>query len=157
MKTFTTVEELIACVGQEVSTSDWIKIDQEKINQFATATGDHQWIHTDPIQASQGPFKTTIAHGFLTLSLIPEMLRTALCFPPSSMAINYGLNKVRFTNPVPVNSQLRGHFYLLEVESLKDPQSQVVNGFQMIWKITIEQDGASKPVCIAESVVRRYH
>jgi len=73
------------------------------------------------------------------------------------MAINYGLNKVRFTNPVPVNSQLRGHFYLLEVESLKDQQTQVINGFQMIWKITIEQDGTSKPVCIAESVVRRYH
>ena len=157
MKTFQSVDDLLSFVGQDVSTSDWITIDQEKINQFASATGDHQWIHTDPIRATQGPFKTTIAHGFLTLSLIPEMIRTALEFPPTSMAINYGLNKVRFTNPVPVNSKLRGNFHLLEVETLRDVETQNENGFQMIWRVTIEQEGAVKPVCIADSVIRRYH
>jgi len=157
MKKFQTVDELMHCVGQDVSTSDWITLDQERINQFAVATGDHQWIHTDPVRASQGPFKSTIAHGFLTLALIPEMIRTALEFPSSSMAINYGLNKVRFTNPVPVNSKLKGQFHLLEVETLKDSKTQSDIGFQMIWRITIEQEGATKPACIAESVIRRYH
>ena len=157
MKTFHTVDDLRESVGREVSISDWITVDQARINQFAQATGDQQWIHTDPVRASAGPFKGTIAHGFLTLSLIPEMIRTALEFPPSSMAINYGLNNVRFTNPVPVNSKLRGRFYLNEVEALKDPLTQLDNGFQMIWKVTIEREGAPKPVCIAESVIRRYN
>ena len=157
MKIFKTIDELTTSVGQDVAASEWITIDQEKINLFAQATGEHQWIHTDPMRASQGPFKSTIAHGFLTLALIPEMIRTSLEFPASSMAINYGLNKVRFTNPVPVDSRLRGHFHLNEVEPLKDPHTQLINGFQMIWRVTIEQEGAVKPVCIAESVIRRYH
>ena len=157
MKSFKSVDELLSCVGQDVSHSDWITIDQSKIDLFAQATGDHQWIHTDPVKASAGPFKTTIAHGFLTLSLIPEMIRTALTFPPTHMAINYGLNKVRFTNPVPVNSKLRGNFHLLDLEIMKDSKTQLANGFQMIWRVTIEQEGAEKPACIAESVIRRYH
>ena len=111
----------------------------------------------DPKRASEGPFKTTIAHGFLTLSLIPKMISTALTLPPTGMAINYGLNKVRFTKTVPVNAKVRGRFFLTDIEILSSPVDQKEVGYQMNWKVTIEQEGETKPVCIAESITRRYN
>jgi len=157
MKNFQSLDELRASLNEEVSFSDWIVVTQDKIDQFAQATGDHQWIHVDPVKAANGPFKTTIAHGFLTLSMIPQMISSALSFFPTGMAINYGLNKVRFTKTVPVNAKIRGRFQLLDVEPLTQPESAKEIGFQMIWKVTIEQEGEVKPVCIAESITRRYY
>jgi acyl dehydratase len=156
MKIIQSLGELKTLLNQEVSVSEWIVVTQDKIDQFAQATGDQQWIHVDPERASKGPFKTTIAHGFLTLSMIPQMISTALTFPPSGMAINYGLNKVRFTKPVPVNSKIRGRFFLSEIETLSSSVDQKEIGFQMNWRVTIEQEGETKPVCIAESITRRY-
>jgi acyl dehydratase len=157
MRTFKHVEEVKACLGQEVGVSEWITLTQEMINQFAQATGDLQWIHTDLTRAADGPFKTTIAHGFLTLSLIPQLFSKALELPPTRMAINYGLNKVRFTNPVPANAQVRGRFQLTELQPLSDLQTNKETGFQMTWQVTIEVQGQDKPACIAESIIRRYH
>src|SRR5690606_26656972 len=107
------------CVGQDVAVSDWIGIEQSRIDRFAEATGDHQWIHTDPVRAKAGPFGTTIAHGFLTLSLLPWFLENAVSIEEARMGVNYGLNRVRFTSPVPVGSRLRGHLHLLGVEAVE--------------------------------------
>jgi acyl dehydratase len=136
-------------VGQEVGVSDWVTITQERINQFAEATGDHQWIHVDPVRAAAGPFGTTIAHGFLTLSLVPEMGATATRVDGVRMGINYGLNRVRFTAPVPVGSRLRGHFKLLSCEPIE-------GGVQANVEVKIEREGSDKPVCIAETLSRRF-
>ncbi len=150
MKTFATLADLAACAGTEVATSDWTTITQTQIQQFADATGDQQWIHTDPVRALAGPFGATIAHGFLTLSLIPKFFDTCVAVTGSRMGVNYGLNKVRFMAPVPVNSRLRGRLKLLSAEPIDQ------NGMQMAWEVTIEREGSSKPVCVAESLVRRY-
>jgi acyl dehydratase len=137
-------------VGRELGVSDWLEITQDRINQFADATGDHQWIHVDPARAAaDSPFKTTIAHGFLTLSLISQLLRSALSFEGTRMAINYGLNRVRFVSPVPSGSRVRGRFTLAGVEDAG-------GAIQAVWQATIERDGAEKPVCVAEWVVRYY-
>ena len=157
MKIIQSLDELRTFLNQEVSLSEWIVVTQQMIDQFAQATGDQQWIHVDPKRASEGPFKTTIAHGFLTLSLIPKMISTALTLPPTGMAINYGLNKVRFTKTVPVNAKVRGRFFLTDIEILSNPADQKEVGYQMNWKVTIEQEGETKPVCIAESITRRYN
>lgn len=149
-KTFETLSDVAAHVGQDVAISEWLTISQEQINLFAQATLDHQWIHTDPERAKQGPFGTTIAHGFLTLSLLPAMFATAFEIKQTRMGINYGLNKVRFTAPVPVGSRLRGHMHLLACEAI-EPQ-----GLQMTWRVTVECEGRDKPVCVAESLVRHY-
>ena len=150
MKTFETLQDLADCVGQEVASSDWVEITQEHINQFAQATGDHQWIHVDLERASQGPFGAPIAHGFLTLSLIPQFFDSALKITQARMGVNYGLNKVRFTAPVPVGSRLRGCLKLLACHPIDNA------GLQVTWEITVEREGADKPVCIAESLVRLY-
>ena len=150
MKTFQTLKELAACTGQDVATSDWITITQEQVNQFAEATGDHQWIHVDVEKAKKGPFGGPIAHGFLTLSLLPRFFESSIEVVESAMGVNYGLNKVRFIAPVPVGSRLRAHMKLLSAEPIDN------SGYQMAWEITVEREGAAKPVCIAESLSRRY-
>ena len=150
MKIFQTLTELSALVGQEVAVSDWISITQERIDQFAQATGDRQWIHVDEERARKGPFGSTIAHGLLTLSLIPAFFDSALCVLETRMGVNYGLNRVRFTAPVPVGSRLRARLTLLSSEPIEQ------NGFQMVWSVSVEREGAAKPVCVAESIARRY-
>ena len=150
MKTFQTLSELAALVGQEVAVSDWTTITQEQVNQFAQATGDHQWIHVDVERANAGPFGAPIAHGFLTLSLIPTFFASALKIVESRMGVNYGLNKVRFTAPVPVGSRLRARLTLLQCEPVDN------NGLQMTWAVAVEREGTAKPVCVAESITRRY-
>ena len=135
--------------GQEIAVSEWLTITQERINQFADATGDHQWIHVDPERAKDSPFKTTIAHGFLTLSLLPLFTQECIRMPSVRMGVNYGTNKVRFINPVPVGSRLRGRFTIKEVEDIP-------GGVQLTMLATIEIEGAEKPACVAESVSRRY-
>ena len=150
MKTFKSLQEFPAFVGQEVAVSDWITITQEQVNQFAQATGDHQWIHVDVERAKAGPFGGPIAHGFLTLSLIPKFFESSIEVVESRMGVNYGLNRVRFMAPVPVGSRLRARLKLLKCEPIDN------NGLQMTWEVTIEREGAAKPVCVAESIARRY-
>ena len=150
MKTFQTIAELAACAGQEVAVSDWLTITQQQINLFADATGDHQWIHVDPEKAAKGPFGGPIAHGFLTLSLIPKFFESSFDIIDSRMGVNYGLNKVRFTSPVPVGSRLRARMKLLATQPIDN------DGVQMTWEVTVEREGFDKPVCVAESLVRRY-
>ncbi|MCU0931167.1 MAG: MaoC family dehydratase [Serpentinimonas sp.] len=150
MRVFDTLADLAACAGQEVAVSDWHTISQTQIDQFAEATGDHQWIHVDPERAKAGPFGTPIAHGFLTLSLLPRLLESCLTITQSGMGINYGLNRVRFVSPVPVGSRLRGRFVLHTAEPIDN------GGMQMTWSATIEREGSDKPVCVAEFLARRY-
>jgi acyl dehydratase len=150
MRTFNTLDELDACVGQVVATSDWVTITQAQVNRFAEATGDHQWIHVDVERARAGPFGAPIAHGFLTLSLLPVFFESAMAIRQSAMGVNYGLNRVRFTAPVPVGSRLRGHLTLAAIEAIDR------GGRQMTWSVSVEREGSEKPVCLAESLVRRY-
>lgn len=150
MKTFKTLSELAACTGQEVAVSDWITITQQQVNLFAEATGDHQWIHVDPEKARTGPFGGPIAHGFLTLSLLPKFFEASFEITGSRLGVNYGLNKVRFTAPVPVGSRLRARMKLLAAEPIDNA------GMQMNWEVTVEREGSAKPVCVAESLVRHY-
>ena len=146
---FATVEDLKAAVGTVVGRSDWVTVDQERINTFADATGDHQWIHVDPERAAQGPFGTTIAHGYLTLSLIPMLSTDVAKVQGARMGVNYGLNKVRFPAPVPVGSKVRATFELLSVEDVE-------GGVQITSRVTVEREGGDKPVCVAETVSRSY-
>lgn len=150
MKVFETLQEVADQVGQELAISEWITITQERIHLFAQATGDHQWIHVDPQRASQGPFGTPIAHGFLTLSLMPTFFDSAMKINQTRMAINYGVNKVRFTSPVPVGSKLRARITLKSAEPIEP------NGFQMTYSVLVEREGSDKPVCVAETIARRY-
>ena len=150
MRIFATLAELAACTGQEVAVSDWITITQQQVNLFAEATGDHQWIHVDVEKAAAGPFGGPIAHGFLTLSLLPRFFESSFEITGSRMGVNYGLNKVRFTAPVPVGSRLRARMKLLAAEAIDNA------GMQMNWEVTVEREGSAKPVCVAESLVRRY-
>ncbi len=149
MKSFEHLADLQALVGEEIGVSDWIIVDQKRIDQFAAATGDHQWIHIDPARAAAGPFGATVAHGFLTLSLLPEMSASAFQVRDTRMGVNYGLNRVRFPAPVPSGSRLRGHFKLLSYEPIE-------GGAQVTVEVTMEREGSSKPVCVAESVARRF-
>jgi acyl dehydratase len=149
MTVYPKLADLQALVGQPLGASDWITVDQARIDRFADATGDHQWIHVDAERAAQGPFGSTIAHGFLTLSLLPAFFASAFEIADVRMGINYGLNRVRFTAPVPVGSRLRARFRLLAFESLD-------GGAQLVTEATIERDGAERPVCVAEAVARRY-
>ncbi|VTU36653.1 MaoC family dehydratase [Variovorax sp. PBL-E5] len=149
-RTFQTLQDLAACVGQEVAVSDWLTVTQQQVNQFAEATGDHQWIHVDVERAKAGPFGAPIAHGFLTLSLLPKFFESAIEVIESRMGVNYGLNRVRFMSPVRVGSRLRARMKLLGAEPIAD------QGVQMTWETSIEIEGAAKPACVAESVVRRY-
>jgi acyl dehydratase len=149
MTSFEHLADLQARVGEEVGVSEWITVDQKRINLFADATGDHQWIHIDAERAAKGPFGTTIAHGFLTLSLLPEMSASAFQVLDTRMGVNYGLDRVRFPAPVPSGSRLRGRFKLLKFEPLE-------GGAQLTVEVTMEREGSAKPVCVAESLARRY-
>lgn len=150
MRVIASVEELKALIGQEVAVTDWVDVSQERVNMFAEATGDHQWIHLDVERSRrESPYGGTIAHGFLTLSLLPMLMESAVSMPNCKMGVNYGLNKVRFPAPVPVGSRVRARMTLLEVEDIE-------GGAQIMWKVTIERDGGDKPVCVAESIARRY-
>ena len=150
MKTFESLSALADCVGQEVAVSDWVTITQEQVNRFADATGDHQWIHVDVERAKAGPFGAPIAHGFLTLSLLPVFFESSFDIRNTRMGVNYGLNRVRFTAPVPVGSRLRARLTLQSTEPIEQ------GGLQMTWAVVVERDGAEKPVCFAESLVRQY-
>ena len=149
MKHFARLQDLQAEVGNEIAVSDWIGVEQARIDQFAHATGDHQWIHVDAARAAAGPFGATIAHGFLTLSLLPLMSETAFAIDDVRMGVNYGLNRVRFPHPVRVGSRLRGHFKLLSYEPID-------GGAQLTVEVTMEIEGAGKPACVAQSVSRRF-
>ena len=142
-------EQLPELVGQSLGTSPWLTIDQDRINAFAEVTGDPQWIHVDAQRAAQGPFGATVAHGFLTLSLLPWFSERTFEVTGSTMGVNYGLNRVRFPAPVPVGSRLRAHLVLKSAEAL-------AGGWQLVTEVTIEREGSDKPVCVAESVSRRY-
>ncbi|MGH3392567.1 MAG: MaoC family dehydratase [Actinomadura sp.] len=149
MKVFSTPAELAAAVGTEIGVGDWFAIEQSRIDQFADATGDHQWIHIDPERAAAGPFGATIAHGFLTLSLIPALNQGIYRVEGVRMGVNYGLNKVRFPSPVPVGSRIRARVAVAEA-------TEVPGGHQIVSRVTIEVEGQEKPACVAESVVRLY-
>ncbi|MCY1327817.1 putative enoyl-CoA hydratase 1 [compost metagenome] len=150
MKIYENISDLQPLVGEVIGTSDWLTVEQDRINLFADATGDHQWIHVDPVRAKDGPFGAPIAHGFLTLSLLPAFSHTAYKVKNSSTGVNYGLDKVRFPAPVPVGSLVRAHFKLLAFDALDQ------GGAQLKLEMTVERQGASKPVCIAESIIRRF-
>jgi len=150
MRVFTGLDELKAATGTVLGTSDWLAIDQDRIDRFADATGDHQWIHVDTERAATGPFGTTIAHGFLTLSLIPYFGLQAYRLDGWGMAVNYGLNKVRFITPVRVESRLRG---VMELVSL----AELEGGVQLTIRTTVEIEGGERPACVAEAVSRRYY
>ena len=149
MQVFQGVAELEKAVGAHLGYSDWRAVTQEQIALFADATGDHQWVHVDPERAAAGPFGSTVAHGFLTLSLLPLLVAEVYRVEGLSMAVNYGLDKVRFPAPVPSGSRLRGHFKLLAFEPLD-------GGAQLVVEVTMEREGSAKPVCVAESVTRRF-
>ena len=145
MKTFNGLDEFEQAVGAHLGYSDWHTITQEQINLFAEATDDHQWIHTDPVRAATGPFGTTIAHGYLTLSLVPMLVWQIYTVEGLRMGMNYGSNKVRFPAPVPVGSRVRAGAELLELTS--GPR-----GAQATVRVTIEREGGDKPACVAETV-----
>ncbi len=146
MRTFATFDEIAAAHGEELGVSDWLLIDQERIDQFAEATGDHQWIHVDAERAAEGPFGTTIAHGFLTLSMLPVLGSQVFSLETPGPRLNYGVNKVRFPNPVRVDSRIRLRVTMGEV-------TDVPAGRQLTLRHTIEIEGQDKPACVAESVV----
>src|SRR6202158_4516897 len=149
MKTITGIEGYKALVGEQLGESDWLQVDQDRINQFADATGDHQWIHVDIEKAKQGPFGTTIAHGFLTHPLHPGLTGGLLKIEGVRMAINYGLNRVRFPSPVKVGSRVKASVRNLSVEDVQ-------GGIQIVNEVTISIEGEAKPACVAESVSRLY-
>jgi acyl dehydratase len=137
-------------IGDEIAVGDWFPITQSRIDRFAEATGDRQWIHVDPVRAAaESPFKTTIAHGFLTLSLVSTLLRDAMTFTGLRLAVNYGLNRVRFVSPVPSGSRIRGRFVPTAVEEASD-------SVQVTWQVTVEREHGDRPCCVAEWVVRYY-
>jgi acyl dehydratase len=144
------VAELRQHVGREVAVSDWFEVMQERIELFAEATEDHYWIHTDPERAArESPFEGTIAHGFLTLSLLSELAKRAMSVGGVRMAINYGLNRVRFVRPVPAGARIRGRFTLAAVKVID-------GGVQATWGVKVEREGGDKPCCVAEWLVRYY-
>ena len=147
-----TLSDLSTRTGQEVGVSDWLEVTQARIDEFAEATGDRQWIHVDPARAAvESPFKATIAHGFLTLSLASVLLRGAVSIDGVRMAINYGCNRVRFVSAVPVGSRVRGRFTPASIEPVEDGRA-----VQVSWSVVIEREGASKPACVAEWIIRYY-
>jgi acyl dehydratase len=144
------VARLRELIGQEVGVSEWVEVSQGRIERFAEATEDRQWIHTDPERAArESPFRGTIAHGFLTLSLLSEMGRTAVAVGGVRMGLNYGLNRVRFVSPVPAGSRVRGRFTLAEAEEIE-------GGVQATWKVTVEREGGERPCCVAHWLVRYF-
>jgi acyl dehydratase len=150
VKRFARLADLSALVGQPIAESDWFVVEQSRIDAFADATSDRQWIHCEPQRAATGPFGTTIAHGFLTLSLLPAMLASAYAIDDVRMGINYGLNRVRFPAPVPVGSRLRARIELQAFEALPG------GGAQLTLQICVESEGGAKPVCVAELLTRQH-
>lgn len=150
MRHFDTLAGLQALVGQELGVSDWVTVDQHRIQLFAEATGDRQWIHVDPERAAAGPFGATVAHGFLTLSLLAELGASAFEIADVAMGVNYGLDRVRFPAPVKVGSRVRGRFVLQSYQPLDG------GGAQLAIEATIEIEGGAKPACVAVSLTRRF-
>jgi acyl dehydratase len=148
-KTALRIRDLEPRVGQEIAVSPWVAIAQDRIDLFAKATEDFQWIHVDPERAKSSPFGTTIAHGFLTLSMLPKLTESTFEFSDRKMGVNYGLNKVRFTAPVPAGAKIRGRFTLAKFEKLE-------GGVQTTWSVTVEREGGDKPVMVAETISRHY-
>ena len=146
MRTFSTLDEVTAAADSDIGTSEWLTIDQDRITAFADATNDHQWIHVDAARAASGPFGTTIAHGFLTLSLLPHFASEVFSLETPGARLNYGLEKVRFPHPVPVDSRLRSHVRFGTVTDL-------AAGKQLIIQHTVEIEGVDKPACVAAHVV----
>lgn len=144
------VAQLKTLVGTEVAVSDWLTVAQDRIDRFAAATDDNQWIHVHRARAAkESPYGTTVAHGFLTLSLLPHLLNEVIEMPSARMGINYGLNRVRFTGPVPAGSRVRAHFVLAAAQSIP-------HGVQMLWNVALEREGEEKPVLVAEWITRRH-
>lgn len=150
MRDFASLEEMRALVGQEVALSDWVEMPQQRVNQFADATDDHQWIHVDLERCeSESPYGGPIAHGFLTLSMLSHLFENAIRMLDARMVVNYGLNKVRFPAAVPVGSRIRARLTLTKVDDIED-------GAQLEWNVVVEREGGAKPVCVAEMLMRRY-
>jgi len=147
MKAFANLEEFAGAVGEEFGPTEWIEVSQERIDTFAEATGDHQWIHTDPVAAADGPFGGTIAHGFLTLSLLPVLWHDLYEVQNVTMAVNYGLGKVRFITPVPAGGRVRARAAIVDVQQLDGAAQGTLS-------TTIEVEGSDKPAAVVESIVR---
>ena len=145
MRVFTTFEQLEAAHGEEIGTTDWVTIDQKRVNEFADATGDHQWIHVDVERAAAGPFGGTIAHGYLTLALVPHFNAELFALETPGARLNYGVNKVRFPTPVKVGSRIRAHVHVVSL-------AEVAAGKQLVLRYTMEIEGQQKPACVAETV-----
>ena len=148
-RTFERLADLAALEGELIGTSDWTLVDQARIDQFAQATGDAQWIHVDPARAAAGPFGATIAHGFLTLSLLSELVVSAFCVTETRMGLNYGLDRVRFPAPVPAGSRLRAECRLLSY-------APIDGGAQLTIEMSVQIEGGKKPACVAEWVTRHF-
>jgi acyl dehydratase len=149
MKVYERLADLQALVGQPLGTSEWVLVSQQRIDQFALATGDAQWIHVDPVRAAAGPFGATVAHGYLTLSLLPQFMASAFGVRDTRVGINYGLDRLRFPTPVPAGSRLRGNFKLSSYQPLP-------GGAQLGLEVTMELEGATKPACVALVLMRLY-
>jgi len=149
MKAALKIRDLEGRVGEEIAVSPWVDMPQERIDLFAKATEDFQWIHVDRERAKASPFGTTIAHGFLTLSMLPKLTESTFEFSDRKMGVNYGLNKVRFTAPVPAGARIRGRFALAKYDKLE-------GGVQTTWSVTVERQGEDKPVMVAETISRHY-
>ena len=150
-KTAVSLRELESRIGQEVGVSPWVEMPQERIDLFAKATEDFQWIHVDPARAKDSPYGTTIAHGYLTLSMLPKLAESTFEFSDRKMGVNYGLNRVRFTAPVPAGSRIRGRFTLAKYEKLE-------GGVQVTWSVLVEREGGGdRPVMIAEAIGRHFY
>ncbi|WP_426247057.1 MaoC family dehydratase [Nocardioides sp. LHG3406-4] len=146
MRVFTSLDEIAAAAGEPLGTSDWLTIDQERVDLFADATGDHQWIHVDEERSAAGPFGGTVAHGYLTLALLPMLGAQIFTLETPGARLNYGVNKVRFPHPVPVGSRVRAHVRIGKV-------ADVAAGTQLTLRWSIEIEGVDKPACVAETVV----
>ena len=149
MKSSLKIRDLERRVGEEIAVSPWVDMPQERIDLFAKATEDFQWIHVDRERAKQSEFGTTIAHGYLTLSMLPKLIESTFEFSDRKMGVNYGLNKVRFTAPVPSGARIRGRFTLAKYEKLE-------GGVQTTWSVTVEREGGDKPAMVAETISRHY-
>ena len=150
MREFASLDEMRALVGQELAVSDWVPVSQQRVQLFADATDDHQWIHVDIERSKrESPFGGPIAHGFLTLSMLSSLFENAIRMSDATMVVNYGLNKVRFPAPVPVGSRVRAHLTLIGIEDIE-------GGAQLEWQALVEREGGTKPVCVAELLLRRY-
>jgi acyl dehydratase len=149
MKSSLKIRDLESRVGEEIAVSPWVDMPQERIDLFARATEDFQWIHVDRERAKKSDFGTTIAHGYLTLSMLPKLIESTFEFSDRKLGVNYGLNKVRFTSPVPAGAKIRGRFTLSKYEKLE-------GGVQTTWSVTVEREGGDKPAMVAETISRHY-